>query len=55
MNEAACRPELLTTAMVALGVGMGRFAGRSALSLYVDAEGGWTGEKLDSGDVSGWE
>jgi len=38
MKEAACRPELFTTAIVEVGDGIGRLEGRSSI-LY---EGAWT-------------
>ena len=53
MNDAACRPEELTTAMVLDGVGMDRFDGRSRS--MEEERGNWTGEKprLSSVEVQG--
>jgi hypothetical protein len=51
MNDAACRPELFMTAIVDVGVGMGRFAGCS--SRYV--VGGCTGENAENGEGSGYD
>ena len=51
MKDAAWRPDELMTAIVWLGVGMGRFGGRSSAYL----PGSWTGEKPARGEVSGRE
>lgn len=50
MKDAACLPELFMTAIVEVGVGMGRFAGRS--SRWV-VDGGCTGENPKNGEESG--
>lgn len=49
MNEAAWRPELLQTAIVDVGVGMGRFEGRSS-GLYEEE-----GRRTESGESEGSE